>query len=114
MHLFACFKIFAKLYIRFLKRILRGFYNHFKGTDFCLRMVQRYINLFLLFFKYDIYHQFKICIDVIVYDQPGKIYRFTIIYYLISLLFNTRLHLITQAGALQTLETACMIYKSIN
>ena len=114
LHLFLRLRTWSKLYIRHLKIVLRGFCNHFKATDFCIRTVQRYINLFLLFFKYDVYHQFSLCIDIIVYDKPGKKYRFTIIYYLLSLLFNTRLHLITQVGALQTIETACMVYKSIN
>jgi NADH:ubiquinone oxidoreductase subunit C len=53
-------------------------------------------------------------IDLIGYDQPGKIYRFTVIYYLLSLKRNSRLQIITQLDNLQSLETISLIYKSAN
>lgn len=52
--------------------------------------------------------------DIIAYDQPGKVYRFTIIYYLLSLTYNNRLQLITQTNELKGLDSAVMLYSSAN
>jgi NADH:ubiquinone oxidoreductase subunit C len=54
------------------------------------------------------------CVDIVVYDQPGKKFRFTIIYYLISLVYNSRFHIVSQIGGLQGIETIFMLYKSAN
>ena len=87
---------------------------YFNILEFCVIIVTRYVSLFLLFFKYDWYHQFKLCVDLIGYDRPGKIYRFTIIYYLLSLVYNTRIHIITQTDELQGVLSNYMLYKSLN
>jgi len=52
--------------------------------------------------------------DIIAYDQPGKVYRFTVIYYLLSLTYNNRLQLITQTNELKGLDSAVMLYSSAN
>lgn len=54
------------------------------------------------------------CVDIIAYDQPGKKFRFTVIYYLLSVVYNTRLHIVSQLGDIQGLETIYMLYKSAN
>lgn len=77
-------------------------------------IVKKNISLFLTFFKFDWLHQFSMCIDLVVYDQPGKKFRFTVIYYLLSITYNTRLHLVSQIGDLQALETIYLLYKSAN
>jgi NADH:ubiquinone oxidoreductase subunit C len=82
--------------------------------EFCCRAVKKNIPNMLLFLKYDWYHQFQICIDLIGYDRPGKLYRFTIIYYLLSLVFNTRIHLLTQTDELTGLLSNYMLFKSLN
>jgi NADH:ubiquinone oxidoreductase subunit C len=82
--------------------------------EFCFSTVKTNIPRLLVFFKYDWYHQFKICVDLIGYDRPGKKFRFTVIYYLISLVFNNRLHLFTQTDELNGLLSNFMIYKSLN
>ena len=92
-------------------RLLCGFLN---VVDFCFRLVKKNMPNFLLFFKYDWYHQFKVCIDLVGYDCPGKFYRFTIIYYLLSLVFNARLHLITQTNELGGILSNYMLFKSLN
>jgi NADH:ubiquinone oxidoreductase subunit C len=48
------------------------------------------------------------------YDQPGKSYRFTIIYYLLSLTYNIRYNLFIQTTALLGCETISAIYSSAN
>jgi NADH:ubiquinone oxidoreductase subunit C len=77
-------------------------------------VVKKNISLLITFFKFDWLHQFTMCVDILAYDQPGKKLRFTVIYYLLSLTYNTRLHLVTQLGDLQGLETVYMLYKSAN
>jgi len=68
----------------------------------------------LSFLRYDWYHQLQFCIDIVAVDQPGKDYRFTIIYCLASITYNTRYQLLTQTSPLKGLETICMIYLSAN
>jgi NADH:ubiquinone oxidoreductase subunit C len=85
-----------------------------KAWELLYFTVKKNISAFLLFLKFDWFHQFSICIDIIVYDQPGKKYRFTIIYYILSVLYNTRIHLVSQLSALQSVETIFMLFKSAN
>lgn len=77
-------------------------------------IAKKNITLFITFFKFDWLHQFSLCVDIIIYDQPGKRFRFTAIYYLLSICYNTRIHLVSQLGALQGLETVFMLFKSAN
>lgn len=79
-----------------------------------MRTVKHNIPTVLLTLKYDWYKQFISCMDIIAYDQPGKVYRFTIIYYLLSLTYNSRLQLITQTNELKGLDSVIMLYSSAN
>jgi NADH:ubiquinone oxidoreductase subunit C len=109
-----CFDMWAGLFWVRLCKLLNSFVHYFNVADVCMRLVQRFVASSLLFLKYDSYLQFLICIDLIAYDQPGKKYRFTVIYYLMSLIFNTRLHLVTQVETFQGIETVCTIFSSAN
>jgi len=82
--------------------------------EFCFFTAKNNVPRLLVFFKYDWYHQFKVCVDLVGYDRPGKKYRFTVIYYLLSLVFNNRLHIITQTDELTGLVSNFMLYKSLN
>lgn len=90
-------------------RIYVCYYN-----ELSIRVVKKNISYFLLFFKYDWLHLFNICIDIIALDQPGKKYRFTVIYYLLSIFYNARLQILTQTTPLLGLNTITLIYKSAN
>lgn len=88
--------------------------QHITSPDFSLRVTKHNIPSTLLALKYDWYKQFVSCMDIIAYDQPGKVYRFTIIYYLLSLTYNSRLQLITQTNELKGVDSAVMLYSSAN
>jgi NADH:ubiquinone oxidoreductase subunit C len=83
-------------------------------NELSLRVVKKNISNLLLFFKIDWLHLFSICIDIIAIDQPGKKYRFTVIYYLISIFYNARIQIFTQTTGLAGLETISLLYKSAN
>lgn len=87
---------------------------HISYTDFSFRVVKKNLTSILTFCKFDWFHKFTIAIDIITYDQPGKIYRFTVVYYLQSLTLNSRLQVITQLDNLQHVETVTLLYKSAN
>ena len=88
--------------------------QHINDADFSLRVTKSNVPTTLLALKYDWYKQFLLCMDIIVYDLPGKTYRFTLIYYLLSLTYNSRLQIITQVGELKALESIIMLYSSAN
>ena len=88
--------------------------QHITTSDFSLRVTKHNIPITLLALKYDWYKQFVSCMDIVAYDQPGKVYRFTVIYYLLSLTYNNRLQLITQTNELKGLDSAVMLYSSAN
>ena len=88
--------------------------NHLSYTDFSTRAPSKSLLFIFLFLKIDWQHQFKLCIDLIAYDRPGKKYRFTLIYYFLSLVYNTRYQVLTQLPPLKGVSTAYMLYKSIN
>lgn len=97
-----------------VKYLARSSRQHVNASDFSLRVTKHNAPVTLLALKYDWYKQFVSCMDIIAYDQPGKVYRFTIIYYLLSLTYNNRLQLITQTNELKGLDTAVMLYSSAN
>lgn len=88
--------------------------QHITNSDFSLRATKHNIPTTLLALKYDWYKQFVSCMDIIAYDQPGKVYRFTIIYYILSLTYNSRLQLITQTNEIKGLDSVIMLYSSAN
>ncbi len=92
----------------------RGFSPHINISDYSLRVTKSNLTTTLLALKYDWYKQFSSCMDIIAYDQPGKTYRFTIIYYLLSITYNVRMQLITQTSDLKGVDTAVSLYKSAN
>ena len=83
-------------------------------TDFCFKALRACFAFFLVFLHYDWFHQFFLLIDIIVFDQPGKIYRFSLIYYIISLIYNSRYQLLIQTDSIKSIESIYMIYKSAN
>ena len=83
-------------------------------SEFRHFVVKKQIPVLTLFFKFDWFHLFSMCVDIVAYDEPGKTYRFTVMYYLQSLLFNCRLCLFTQVGVLDALESLFMVFRSTN
>lgn len=82
--------------------------------EFTCILFKKNITSVLLLLKYDWFLQFNMCVDLVVYDRPGKVSRFTVIYYLLSTVFNVRFHLVTQISARNPLETASFLFSSLN
>ncbi len=83
-------------------------------TDFCFKVTRNCFAFFLVFIHFDWFHQFFLLMDLIVFDQPGKIYRFTLIYYLLSILYNSRFQILIQTDTLKSIESIYMLFKSAN
>jgi NADH:ubiquinone oxidoreductase subunit C len=52
-------------------------------------------------------------IDIIVYDNPGKIYRFTIIYSFLSTFYNVRFYLVSQLNELMPVYSLSSLFPSL-
>lgn len=83
-------------------------------SEFIIKTHPNYLLPLLTFFKNDSLNQFKQLIDVVAIDQPGKNYRFTIIYCLLSVTFNQRLQIITQTNELKPISSITSLYKNAN
>jgi NADH:ubiquinone oxidoreductase subunit C len=57
--------------------------------------------------------QLNNCSDLVVYDQPNKLIRFTVIYCLLSTIFNYRINIFTQVNELSLLISLNYLYKSL-
>jgi NADH:ubiquinone oxidoreductase subunit C len=109
LYIFKIFYIFKNIY----------FGNRFKNMyivafDLLARCTRSNILYGLLLLRYEWLHQFIICIDIVSFDKPGKKYPFTIIYHLLSLIYNIRFQLLTQTTALKGLNTISILYKNAN
>ena len=58
--------------------------------------------------------QFKMLIDIVVYDRPGKKNRFNVIYVLANPFLNSRCTVRTQINHLQSLNSIVNIFASAN
>jgi NADH:ubiquinone oxidoreductase subunit C len=86
-------KSLKKKDIVFLKSILNKYIKkvHLKLNNIYIKTLSDYIYILLLFFKNNTACQFKSLVDIICYDCPGKKYRFSVIYNLLSSYLNYRL-----------------------
>lgn len=68
----------------------------------------------LMLFKYDWLNLFQVCCDIIAYDNLTMLkYRFGLIYYLLSIVFNIRVSLLTELkGPTPTTQSISLIVKS--
>ena len=77
-------------------------------------MVTKNLPSMTVFYKNDWFHLFDICIDLIASDMPGKKYRFSIIYYLLSIIYNIRYQISSQTTAILGVESVSIVYLSVN
>lgn len=104
--------ITAKYYATLLPKLV--FRIYFRQLELDIRSsVSNYVPL-LLFFKMHSLTQYNVLVDLIVYDNPGKIKRFTIIYLLSSVRFNTRVRVQTQTDEIHTVFTITNLFKNAN
>jgi NADH dehydrogenase (ubiquinone) Fe-S protein 3 len=81
-----------KKYSVFLKSILNRYVKkiHFKADRFYCKTVIEFSYPVLFFLKNHTISQFKVLSDMICFDTPGRKYRFSIIYNLLSMDLNYR------------------------
>ena len=87
---------------------------HFNSEHISAKVTRDNVLNFLLFLKHDFLHQLKLCLDIITYDNPGKIYRFSIVYSLVSIEYNSRYHVYTQTNPYLGLDSVVALFSSTN
>lgn len=70
--------------------------------------------LLLNFLKIHSLTQYNVLVDLVVYDNPGKIKRFTILYFLSSFRFNSRARVQIQTNEISTVFTVAQLFKNAN
>ena len=68
----------------------------------------------LFFLKNSTYSQFTLLTDIVAYDRPGCSERFTLIYCLLSVKYNTRLFLTLSVDELESVPSVNTLYPSGN
>jgi NADH:ubiquinone oxidoreductase subunit C len=85
--------IFKINYKKNLSRLIKkAFYNYGQLNIITTRSG---LLALLLYCKNNTLCLYKTLVDIIIYDIPGKTYRFCIIYSLFSIMHNTRLNIYT-------------------
>jgi NADH:ubiquinone oxidoreductase subunit C len=82
------------------------------GFDIVIELVNKNIYPILFFLSNHTLWQFKSLTDIICYDIPKKLYRFSLIYNLISIHYNLRIRVITKIDELNNLFSVTGLYKS--
>lgn len=84
------------------------------GFDIVIEIINKNIYPILLFLSNHTLWQFKSLVDIICYDMPKKLYRFSLIYNLVSVHFNLRIRIVTKINELTSLFSVAGLYKSAN
>jgi NADH/F420H2 dehydrogenase subunit C len=98
------------------KKILKSYVyvTYPSYSELFIHTHQNYLINLLMFLKNDSLHQYKHLIDIVAIDQPGKNYRFTLIYCLLSTTFNQRIQVGIQTNELKSISSITTIYKNAN
>src|SRR5438045_1751351 len=106
---------FKDNYSNFITQILPRIYDfHMNGDNITAKVTRSNLHSFLIFLKHDYLHQIKLCLEITAYDNPGKIFRFSVIYSLLSTEYNARYQVYTQTDPYLGLESITAIYSSAN
>jgi NADH:ubiquinone oxidoreductase subunit C len=109
------FIFFKENYTQFIIKIIPRVFNvHINGENITAKVNRKNLYSFLTFLKYDFLHQAKLCLEITAYDTPGKIFRFSVIYSLLSVEYNSRYQVYTQTDPYLGLNTITAIYSSSN
>jgi NADH dehydrogenase (ubiquinone) Fe-S protein 3 len=106
-------KIFQIKYLAFIlpKLVFRLYLRQF---ELDIRSSQVSYLALIFFLKMHSLTQYDVLTDLVVYDYPGKIKRFTIIYLLLSTRFNSRIRIQFQTNEILTVHTLTNLYKNAN
>lgn len=83
-------------------------------NELIIKTHEKFLLPTLLFLKNDSLYQFKHLIDIIALDQPGKKFRFTLIYCLLSTHYNQRIQVILQTNELLAVNSVVTLFKNAN
>ena len=83
-----------------------------KNNDIEILISCKNIGTLLTFLKLHTACQFEQLIDIVATDNPGKYYRFTVRYLLLSIRFNVRISVILQTNELTPINSSVKIYAS--
>jgi NADH dehydrogenase (ubiquinone) Fe-S protein 3 len=81
-----------------------------RGYDSSLTLSRRNFIPVLCFLKKHSLSQFKQLVDIAVYDRPGKRYRFTVLYHLLSIHYGNRITCLVQTDELIDLPSTTFLY----
>lgn len=93
-----------------IKKFIRRVYLRFLDVDIWCSCRNLLICLYLL--KMHTLFQFSALLDIIVYDIPGKINRFSFVYVLGSIKFNTYLNIRLQTNGINLLNSVITIFRN--
>ena len=68
----------------------------------------------LQFLRGHLLSQYKTLVDIVVYDRTDRVYRFTIIYNLLSVTFNARMQVCIYGNSSKAVPSVCKVYASAN
>ena len=100
----------------FLRSIIPKFITNcvIKDYELEIKVKKQYIWSTLLFFKSHTFCQLKILTDIITYDVVTNLYRFIVVYNLLSIQYNYRIRLCTRIKTLESLYSVISIFKNAN
>jgi NADH:ubiquinone oxidoreductase subunit C len=103
-------------FLAFLKRIIPTAIRTTLDTKkfFIIKTSRNRLHNLLEFLHSHLLSQYKVLTDIIVYDAPDTKYRFTVIYNLLSIEFNSRLLICTYTTQPVPIVTTCRLYASAN
>jgi NADH:ubiquinone oxidoreductase subunit C len=81
-----------------------------RGSDSSLTLSRHNFTPILLFLKNHSLSQFKQLVEIAVYDRPGKRYRFTVLYHLLTIHYGNRLTCLVQTDELTDLPSTTSLY----
>lgn len=82
------------------------------GNELTLKTTKTYVPAIANFLKNHSLAQFKTLIELTAYDEPSKKNRFTVLYSLLSIQFNTRLQICLKTDEILPILSLTHLYKS--
>jgi NADH:ubiquinone oxidoreductase subunit C len=109
------FKRVQRFYMSYLSRFFAGVPNSItlKNNGLEIKIPSKYIYFVLNFLKNHTQSQCKFLVDLIVYDIPGKKFRFTLVYSLLSVRYNSRIQVFTRVSEGCLVDSVQKIFKSV-
>ena len=77
-----------------------------------IRSEKNSLVLLLMCLKYNSLLQYKMCVDIVCFDNVSKQKRFTLIYYLVSVLFNRQARIIVQVDEFDYVDSVVSLFSS--